>query len=172
MLVSESANECARSEGNMSYWKIVCLGCALFAAMAISSVAQTFTQLASFTDGSSVFSSLIQGRDGGLYGISNNGGTGGYGTVFKVTPTGTLITMYRFCSQPGCTDGFYPFGALVLGTDGNFYGTAQNGGANGVGVVFKITPGGAYSVLHNFSGTDGSYPDAGLALGSDKNFYG
>jgi uncharacterized repeat protein (TIGR03803 family) len=156
----------------MSYWKRVCLGCALFAAMEISSSAQTFTQLASFTDGSSVFSSLVQGRDGGLYGISNNGGTGGYGTVFKVTPAGTLITMYRFCSQPNCTDGFYPFGALVLGTDGNFYGTAQNGGASGLGVVFKITPGGVYSVLHSFSGTDGNYPDAGLVLGSDKNFYG
>jgi uncharacterized repeat protein (TIGR03803 family) len=156
----------------MRYWKKVCLGSALFAAMAIASSAQTFTQLASFTDGSSVFSSLIQGRDGGLYGISNNGGTGGYGTVFKVTPTGTLITMYRFCSQQNCADGFYPYGGLVLGTDGNFYGTAQNGGVSGMGVVFKITPGGAYSVLHSFSGTDGNYPDAGLALGSDKNFYG
>jgi uncharacterized repeat protein (TIGR03803 family) len=156
----------------MSYWKAVCLSCALFAGAATASSAQTFTQLASFTDGSSVFSSLIQGRDGGLYGISNNGGRGGYGTVFKVTPTGTLITMYRFCSQSNCADGSYPFGALVLGTDGNFYGTAQNGGANGMGVVFKITPSGAYSVLHSFSGTDGSGPDAGLALGSDKNFYG
>jgi uncharacterized repeat protein (TIGR03803 family) len=156
----------------VSYWKTVWLGCGLFAAMGIDSSAQTFTQLVSFTDGSSVFSSLTQGRDGGLYGISNNGGTGGYGTVFKVTPTGTLITTYRFCSQPNCADGFYPFGALVLGTDGPFYGTAQNGGASGMGVIFKITPGGVYSVLHSFSGTDGSAPDAGLVLGSDKNFYG
>lgn len=153
------------------FLKSACLVFAL-CTLAATSWAQTFITLVYFTDGSSVFSSLIQGRDGSLYGVSNNGGTGGYGTVFKVTPTGKLTTLYRFCSQADCTDGFYPFGGLVLGTDGNFYGTAQNGGTGGLGTIFKITPNGVLSVLHNFVGTDGSYPDAGLALGVDKNFYG
>ncbi len=93
--------------------------------------------------------------------------------MFKVTPTGTLTTLYNFCSQPNCVDGSYPeSSALALGTDGNFYGTTQNGGANGIGTVFKITPEGAYSVLHSFDGTDGNGPDAGLLLASEGNFYG
>jgi uncharacterized repeat protein (TIGR03803 family) len=156
----------------MSYWEKICLGCALFAGMAIASSAQTFTQLAVFADGSTIVSSLVQGRDGNFYGTSNNGGRGGYGTVFKVTPTGTLTTLYHFCSQANCTDGYYPFSSLVLGTDGNFYGTTQNGGANNMGLVFKITPSGSYTVIHSFTGSDGSEPNAGLTLGSDKNFYG
>lgn len=145
---------------------------AFWTAMIPISRAQTFTQLAVFTDGTTVASSLVQGRDGSFYGTSNNGGRGGYGTVFKVTSSRTLTTLHHFCSQPNCADGFYPFSTLVLGTDGNFYGTTQNGGAGGVGVVFKITASGAYSVLHSFATTDGSSPDAGLALGADKNFYG
>jgi uncharacterized repeat protein (TIGR03803 family) len=158
--------------GNMSCWKTVCLGGALFAATAMAATAQTFTTLAYFTDGTTVDSSLIQGRDGNFYGTSNNGGAGGYGTVFKVTPSGTLTTLYTFCSKTNCADGSYPSGGLALGPDGNFYGTAQNGGANAMGVVFKITPSGTYTLLHSFSGSDGSGPDAGLVLASDRNFYG
>ena len=156
----------------MSYWKTICIACAWLAATVIASPAQTFTTIAYFTDGSSVFSSLIQGGDGNLYGTSNNGGTSGQGSVFKVTPGGVLTTLYSFCSQPNCADGSAPFTVLALGTDGNFYGTTQNGGTAGMGTVFKITSGGVFTVLHSFSGTDGNGPDAGLALGSDGNFYG
>ncbi len=155
----------------MNCWKTACLTCVLFATT-IASSAQTLATLAYFTDGTTVDSYLIQGRDGNFYGTSNNGGAGGYGTVFKVTPSGTLTTLYTFCSQTNCADGFYPSGGLSLGTDGNLYGTAQNGGASGMGVVFKITPGGRYTLLHSFSGSDGSGPDAGLVLASDRNFYG
>jgi uncharacterized repeat protein (TIGR03803 family) len=59
-----------------------------------------------------------------------------------------------------------------LGADGNLYGTAQNGGAGGFGVLFKVTPAGTYAVIHSFQGTDGSFPDAGLVLGADGNLYG
>jgi uncharacterized repeat protein (TIGR03803 family) len=107
-----------------------------------------------------------------MYGVAGNGGASGYGTVFKVTPVGGLTALYSFCALTNCADGSYPFGGLVLGTDGNFYGTTQNGGSVGLGTVFKITPSGALTVLHSFGGTDGSYPDAGLALGADGNFYG
>ncbi len=155
-----------------NYWKRLGLAYALVAATAIASSAQTFTTLAYFTDGSDVFSSLIQGRDGNLYGTSINEAANGYGSVFKVTPGGVLTTLHSFCSQPGCTDGYYPFSVLALGVDGNLYGTTQNGGANGQGTVFKITPSGGYTVLHSFGGADGSEPDAGLVLGSDGNFYG
>ena len=62
------------------------------------------------------------------------------GTVFKITPGGTLTTLYSFCSQSGCTDGYYSLAGLIQATDGNFYGTTSGGGANGDGTVFKITP--------------------------------
>jgi uncharacterized repeat protein (TIGR03803 family) len=123
-------------------------------------------------------SSLVQGRDGNLYGTSNDGGANscgsfsyGCGTVFKVTPTGVLTNLYNFCSQPNCVDGYYPFFPLTLGADGNLYGTTQNGGTGGYGTVFRITPEGAYTVLHSFQSIDGDSPD-GLVLASDGNFYG
>src|SRR5258708_819515 len=134
----------------MSYWKTVCLACALFAATGIYSLAQTFTTLAYFTDGSTTYSSLIQGRDGNLYGTAN-GGTKQYGSLFKVTPTGTLTTIYTFCPQGNCTNGSLPVGALVLSVDGNFYGTTEDGGGNGVGTVFKISPSSRYKVIHSFN---------------------
>jgi uncharacterized repeat protein (TIGR03803 family) len=159
----------------MSYWKMVCLGCALFGVTAAASSAQTFTTLASFGSVYSSFSSFVQGRDGNLYGtvIDSNGG---YGSVLRVTPSGGLTVLYNFCSKANCADGSYP-GPLVLGTDGNFYGTAAGGGMfgscdnHGCGVAFKITTTGTYTVLHAFKGSDGSYPDW-LIEGSDKNFYG
>lgn len=158
----------------MNCWKIACLGCAILAGTAAAATAQTFTVLAYFTDteGSNPYSSLTQGRDGNFYGTAVNGGTHGWGTVFKVAPTGTVTTLYSFCAQADCADGAYSYGALALGYDGNLYGTTQNGGANGLGVVFRITPGGAYTVLHSFGGADGSGPDAGVVLASDGNFYG
>jgi uncharacterized repeat protein (TIGR03803 family) len=63
-------------------------------------------------------------------------------------------------------------GALLLNVDGDFYGTTESGGANGLGTVFKISPGAQYKVLHSFNGADGSSPVAGLVLGTDGNFYG
>lgn len=156
----------------LSYWKKACVGCLASAAMTIAASAQTFTTLAFFSDSSSVFSALTQGTDGNLYGTSNNGGTKGFGSVFSVTSSGVLTTVYSFCAEVNCADGSFPFSALALGRDGNFYGTTQNGGTGGLGTVFKISPNGAFTVIHSFDGTDGSYPDAGLVLGSDGNFYG
>ena len=48
-----------------------------------------------------------------------------YGTVFKITPSGTLTTLYSFCAQSGCTDGATPEAALVHAPNADFYGTAQ-----------------------------------------------
>jgi uncharacterized repeat protein (TIGR03803 family) len=75
------------------------------------------------------------------------------------------------------TDGAQPFGTLVQGLDGNFYGTTRNGNGqnqclDGCGEVFKVTPEGTLTVLHSFDKADGSYPMAGLVLGTDGNFYG
>ncbi|HZZ17364.1 MAG TPA: choice-of-anchor tandem repeat GloVer-containing protein, partial [Candidatus Sulfotelmatobacter sp.] len=97
-----------------------------------------------------------------------------------ITPTGTLTTLYTFCSKPGCTDGRYPNGGLIQATDGNFYGTTSAGGdqsiANctyqGCGTIFEITPTGAFSTLHTFVSTDGQNPYAGLLQRTDGTFYG
>jgi uncharacterized repeat protein (TIGR03803 family) len=77
--------------------------------------------------------------NGNFYGTTNGGGAGG-GTIFEITPGGQLTTLYSFCSQSGCTDGSTPEAGLVQATNGNFYGTTSDGGANGgSGTVFEIT---------------------------------
>ena len=163
-----------------NFCKMICLGCALFAAAVVNSPAQTFATLANLTasEGSAPFSSLVQGRDGSLYGTAFNGGAYGWGSIFRVTPNGTLTTLHSFCAQANCGDGANPV-MIILATDGNFYGTTYYGGSTcsssgiglGCGTVFKMTPSGLLTVLHSFNGTDGNVPTWVLE-GSDKNLYG
>lgn len=128
------------------------------------------------TDGYEPNTSLLQASDGTFYGTVPFGGPHSFGTVFKITTTGTLTTLYGFCSQTNCTDGENPYVGLVQGTDGNFYGTTFYGGANFGGTIFKITPTGTLTTLYSFCAqahcTDGEYPRAGLVQASDGNFYG
>jgi uncharacterized repeat protein (TIGR03803 family) len=138
--------------------------------------AQTVTTLYNFdgTKGSNPsYMQLAQGQDGFLYGTSFMGGAKSNGSVFKTDTSGNVTLLYSFT---GGTDGGNPSGGLVLGTDGNFYGTSQQGGssANGFqGVFFKITSAGVETVLHTFSaGLDGAFPFAAPELASDGNFYG
>jgi uncharacterized repeat protein (TIGR03803 family) len=129
-----------------------------------------------FTDGWDPQNALmVQGADGDLYGETAGGGSFscpspavGCGTVFRITPGGGFTSLHSFKGS----DGSVPFGGLVQGSDGNFYGTTYAGGTNGDGTVFKITPGGRVTTLHSFDGTDGSNPDGGLVQANDGNFYG
>jgi uncharacterized repeat protein (TIGR03803 family) len=154
-----------------------------FLCLVLSLPAQTFTVVHSFdfTDGDLSYPRLIQSTDGNLYGATSSGGANGGGTVFKMTPGGTLTTLYSFCALSNCMDGYYPFAGLVLASNGNFYGTTLYGGTNfingvNVGTVFEITPSGTYTTLYSFCAqsncADGYYPDAGLVQGTDGNFYG
>jgi uncharacterized repeat protein (TIGR03803 family) len=133
------------------------------------------TTLHSFegTDGSFPNGALVQGTDGNFYGTTNGGGTNGTdaGTVFKITPGGTLTTLYNFCSQSGCADGSAPAAGLIQATDGNFYGTTEAGGTFDCGVVFEITPAGNLTALQSFGG-DGCDPEGALVQATDRNFYG
>jgi uncharacterized repeat protein (TIGR03803 family) len=124
------------------------------------------------TDGAYPQASLIQATDGNFYGTTGGGGTSNYGTVFKMTPSGTVTILHAFAG--GTTDGVYPQASLIQATDGNFYGTTLEGGAEGPGTVFKITPSGTETILHSFTGgtTDGSEPSAALIQAADGNFYG
>ncbi len=115
--------------------------------------------------------------DGSFYGTTFEGGTndcfGGCGTIFKVSPTGSLTTLHRFNS----TDGSYPYAALIQASDGNLYGTTAFGGSStncwgGCGTVFKISPSGAFVTIHNFEFTDGSEPYSSLAQDPDGNLFG
>jgi uncharacterized protein (TIGR03437 family) len=144
----------------------------------------TFTTLYGFCaqsdcpDGS-LPNGLVQASDGNLYGTTQTGGANNsQGTVFKITPAGTLTTLYSFCPQSSCADGENPLAGLIQASDGNFYGTTSASGASTHfgGTVFKITPSGKLTTLYNFcslaSCADGSQPAAGLTQGSDGNFYG
>src|SRR5271157_1510663 len=142
--------------------------------------AQTLTTLHSFngTDGAYPSTQLtkshvVQHSNGNFYGTTPLGGANSDGTVFQITAGGAETTLYNFCSGgTACPDGSSPEGALALGSDGNLYGTTYSGGANNDGTVFKITPAGALTTLHSFSGTDGANPVGALTLGKDGNFYG
>ncbi len=102
---------------------------------------------------------------------TKNGGANNQGTFFRITPSGTLTTLYSFCSQANCADGGEPWSAPIQGSDGNFYGTTFNGGTANYGTVFKITPAGALTTLYNGPG-EIEHPTGPLVQGTDGNFYG
>lgn len=115
---------------------------------------------------------LVKGPDGGFYDTTSAGGERTVvcqsycGSIFKVTSGGAVTTIHNFKG----IDGYDPQG-LLLGKDGNFYGTALSGGAHGEGVIFKVSPSGTYTLLHSFNGTDGFQPSL-LIQGSNGDFYG
>jgi len=158
-------------------------------------LAQFFCNPVFCNRGYNVEAGLVQGTDGNFYGVSANGGTGAFGTgqfagsVFQIDSTGTVTTLYSFCSLSDCSDGQDPTGALVQGADGNFYGTTTFGGNGtfcgtytsipstlGCGTVFEITPSGTLTTLYSFCSqsncADGIFPGAGLIQATDGNFYG
>ncbi len=113
---------------------------------------------------------LTLGPDGYFYGTTQGtiGGGGTKGNVFMFTAGGLLTNLVNFAS----TNGANPSSKLILGPDGEYYGTTLTGGSNGDGTVFKITTNGVLATLANFNGTNGSFPNASLALGPDGNYYG
>ena len=116
-------------------------------------------------DGSFPMAALVQGSDGNFYGTTSSGGTSGYGTAFKISPSGTFTTLHSF----GSTDGATP-GALIQATDGNFYGMTASGGTGGGGTVFRMTSSGTLTTLSALSGAGAL--SATLVQGTDGNLYG
>jgi uncharacterized repeat protein (TIGR03803 family) len=135
--------------------------------------AGAFTSLYSFQGGQSgayPYGALAQAADGNFYGTTVEGGIYGYGTLFRMSPAGSVSFLYSFnAGGPGA----FPLDGLTLGPDGNYYGTAEQGGLVGYGSVFRLTTNGTVSTVFGFSGdADGAYPYAGLTLGSDGKLYG
>jgi len=140
----------------------------------------TFTNtLTGGVDGGTPMAGLIQASNGVLYGTTVNGGTNdGFGTVFKITTNGVFTPVYTFKSLTN--DGSTPYAGLLQGTNGNFYGTASQGGWNAFGSVFKLTASGAFTELYGFTrihgalltNAEGGNPTAPLIQGTNGNFYG
>jgi len=136
----------------------------------------SFCSEANCADGLYPESALVQGVDGDFYGATTFGGAnpcassggGGCGTLFKITTSGVQTTIHSFCSQSNCSDGDFP-GQLILGADGNFYGTTSYGGSNNAGTFFKITPQGTLTTVYSFA--EGSNA-TGVIQAADGNFYG
>jgi uncharacterized repeat protein (TIGR03803 family) len=151
---------------------------AVWAPASQAQIAPPLTNLHSFTggvDGASPIARLIQAKDGNLYGTTTRGGTSGWGTVFKITPSGTLTTLHSG------TDTALPQSGLIQAKDGYLYGTSEEGGANGMGTIYKITPSGVLTILYSFSplspsypfiNSDGTAPLGRLIQGTDGNLYG
>ena len=140
---------------------------------AASATAQTVTTIFNFNgaNGENPFlESLTQGRDGKVYGTTFSGGAHALGTVFRLdVATGYEAAIYSFDG----TNGSNPAGGLTLASDGNYYGATRYGGSAGFGVLYKITRGGTYTVLHQFlGGSDGSNPYGPPIEASDGNLYG
>jgi uncharacterized repeat protein (TIGR03803 family) len=173
---------------NLLYCKIKIGFCTVFAfvviallaafAGAIPAKAQTVTTLYNFGqangDPSFPTGTMAQGRDGDFYGITQAGNGCCQGIVYKINSGGVITPLYSTVQSDGTN-----CNGLVLGTDGNFYGTCRQGGLNNGnpgGTFFQVTPAGIFTVLHNFvmigQTTDGCYPASTPVQGSDGNFYG
>jgi uncharacterized repeat protein (TIGR03803 family) len=122
-------------------------------------------------NGSVPLAGLVLATDGNLYGTTVVGGGGHIGTVFRITPSGTLTTIYSFDHLTGNTSA-----ALVQASNGRLYGTTGLGGANGGGSVFRITTSGTLTTLYSFCSqsacADGYFPEAPLIQATDGNLYG
>ncbi len=122
-------------------------------------------------DGAVPLGPLLHRSDGALLGTTLLGGAANRGTVFSLSPGGTLTTLHTFAGGAG--DGAYPRAALTRGPDGALYGTTTAGGRLDFGTIFRIAPNGAYAVIYQFAGgMDGGHPDTPLTVGADGRLYG
>ena len=137
----------------------------------------SFTVLHEFNllDGTIARSGIIQASDGNFYGTTFNGGLvgcNGYGcgTLYRMTPNGAFTVMHRFAG--GDADGNGGQSTLIQGRDGNIYGTTYLGGPWNSGTVFRLSPSGAYKVIHFFDGLNEGYYPRELVHGTDGFLYG
>jgi uncharacterized repeat protein (TIGR03803 family) len=137
------------------------------------SVLYTFAGTA---DGASPYDGLTFDAAGNLYGTAYAGGASGNGAIFKLTPGSSGWTESVLHAFTGKYDGKYSYGAVIMDNAGNLYGTAFQGGGQGYGVVFELTPsstgGWKEKVLHSFGNSPSANPVAGLVMDAAGNLYG
>ncbi len=136
-----------------------------------------FCSLSNCADGQAPKAALVQDAAGNFYGTTVYGGNK-YGTVFELDSLGVETVLYAFCAMPGCTDGSFPNGSLILDSAGNIFGTTYDGGSgtNGVGTIFKVDNADHETVPYSFCSvagcTDGDLPTSALIQDTGGNFYG
>jgi uncharacterized repeat protein (TIGR03803 family) len=126
----------------------------------------SYTALHNFAntgDGTGPVNALVIGNDGNFYALTDSNPE----TFCRVTSAGVLTTLHTFSTAQG-----FQGGQLSLGSDGNFYGGMNLGGAHSFGTAFKVTPTGALTVLHNFTGADGTDAATGMVQAGNGAFYG
>ena len=157
--------------------------------MALSGVAQTQTATSTtFSLPPGPVVSMLQAGDGNFYALSmpsnescQNNDNLFCSYIYRIAPDGTTSVFHAFqpVTSPDTinSDGFTPV-ALIVGTDGNFYGACKASGPGGFGTIFKITPAGEFSLLKSFglnsgtiNGVDLGYEPNSLLQGADGNFY-
>lgn len=126
--------------------------------------------------GAEPYAALVLGLDGNFYGSTHAGGSGGNGTIFRITPGGQLNTLHEFSAYQESTinsDGAHPLYRLAMDAFGSLYGAVENGGAYGAGTIFRVTPQGSFVTLHSFGGTEseGREPST-VTVGPDGALYG
>lgn len=120
--------------------------------------------------GTHSYGAVIRATDGNLYGTTYVGGASGYGTVFRLSPSGTYTVLHSFSSS---LDGAYPLGGVLQASDGHLYGTTVNGGMHSYGTLFRLTLGGTLTTLHSFDYSTGGHPaHMELVQGSDGALFG
>jgi len=126
------------------------------------------------TDGTNPIGVLTQGNDGAFYGVTYAGGAKNLGSVFKITSTGVLTILHSFAGYPA--DGTWPRSGLILGSDGNFYGTTSRGGKTNNGMLYRITPAGVLTILYSLCSqancTDGFGTSTPIMQHTNGKFYG
>jgi uncharacterized repeat protein (TIGR03803 family) len=166
--------------------RFAALAVGFFVAATVAAQAQSFTPFYDFPtgggDGNQPYQmTMILATDGNYYGVTRLGGVqeGCCGTVFRLSPSGSLTSLYAFCQQANCADGSSPYGGVVEASDGNFYGTTYSGGANNAGTIFRITPKGKFTKLYDFcwypnscSPYSGGAPMGALMQASNGDLYG
>ncbi|MBK7599647.1 MAG: hypothetical protein IPJ07_14445 [Acidobacteria bacterium] len=124
-----------------------------------------------FDAGTNPATGLIQATDGNFYGTTTSGAAGGHeGTIFRMTPDGTVTVLYVMTWESQGPRNFT--NPLIQASDGNIYGTSQNGGTADLGTIFKMTLNGTFTLMHSFERSEGAGPRDGLIQASDGNFYG
>ena len=121
------------------------------------------------TDGADAASGMVQAANGKFYGGASLGGSSNAGVIYSVTSAGTFAVLHDL---NGATDGYEPFGELILASDGNMYGTTNAHGSSNCGTIFQVTPAGSYSVIYNFDNTHGCNPREQVLQGTNGLLYG
>src|SRR5216683_2941157 len=166
-----------RSRQRWSFARLIAMVLVLFSlplcSVAPDALAQTVTTTLEFDTTNGRYpqlQTLTQGRDGNIIGVVSGDGPGGYGYVYRERPgTGVVNTLYNF----GYLSGYGAEGSVALARDGNYYGTVSAGGTYNFGNLFRLSPSGVFTSLHDFSnGADGAQPIAAPIEASDGNLYG